>query len=310
VVSGAAYSLLQQYRTTTAEESKKINKTVAEFEALKLTSYEKEVIKHVTYPSGIKETQDDIGGLEKVKQGMQDLFRILELKDCKSPLLTTPRGIAFCGPPGTGKTLCARVVAKQSGAVFIEVNQSWLQDKFFGESVRMIDAIFTLARKLQPNPVVIFVDEIDSFLRKRDLSDQDVTAAMKNEFMRSWDGLNTNDQHKIVVLACTNRWSQLDDAVKRRLPRQFEFKKPDQEARTKILEVILAADKHDKLDINKIVELTGGFTGSDLRELCKAAAILQLREHDMRKDSTFRISNRNFEEAMKVVHATETEEDD
>ena len=127
----------------------------------------------------------DIGGLEDIISSLRecvitpllhpDLFR-------SSPaLLTTPKGVLLYGPPGCGKTMLAKALAKESNATFINIAASVLTNKWFGESNKLVAGLFSLARKTQPS--IIFIDEIDSFLRERSKGDHEVTAMMKAEFM-------------------------------------------------------------------------------------------------------------------------------
>lgn len=90
--------------------------------------------------------------------------------------------VLLYGPPGCGKTMLARALAKESHAVFINLHISTLTEKWFGESQKLVKALFSLARKLQPS--IVFIDEIDAFLRERQSNDHEVMSMIKAEFMR------------------------------------------------------------------------------------------------------------------------------
>jgi SpoVK/Ycf46/Vps4 family AAA+-type ATPase len=77
--------------------------------------------------------------------------------------------------------MLAKALAKESGATFINIAASVLTNKWFGESNKLVAGLFGLARKTQPS--IIFIDEIDSFLRERSKGDHEATALMKAEFM-------------------------------------------------------------------------------------------------------------------------------
>lgn len=83
------------------------------------------------------------------------------------------------GPPGCGKTLIARAISHSADAHFINFDLSVLFDKWYGESQKLTNSLFSLAVKLQP--CIIFIDEIDAFLRKRNSNDHETTALMKSQ---------------------------------------------------------------------------------------------------------------------------------
>ena len=111
---------------------------------------------------------------------------------------------SFQGPPGCGKTMIAKATAREAGARFINLDVSQITDKWYGESQKLANAIFTLATKL--SPCIIFIDEIDSLLRVRDSHDHEATAMVKAQFMQMWDGLETNSSATVMVLGATNRY--------------------------------------------------------------------------------------------------------
>ena len=129
----------------------------------------------------------DIGGLEDIISSLQESVIIPLLYPglfrSSSTLLSAPKGVLLYGPPGCGKTMLAKALAKESNATFINIAASVLTNKWFGESNKLVAGLFSLARKTQPS--IIFIDEIDSFLRERSKGDHEVTAMMKSEFMTS-----------------------------------------------------------------------------------------------------------------------------
>nr|GMD53704.1 ATPase family AAA domain-containing protein 1-like [Ipomoea batatas] len=242
--------------------------------------YEDVIACDVINPDHIDVEFNSIGGLESIKQALYELV-ILPLRRPElfshGKLLGPQKGVLLYGPPGTGKTMLAKAIAKESGAVFINVKISNLMSKWFGDAQKLVSAVFSLAYKLQP--AIIFIDEVDSFLGQRKTTDHEALTNMKTEFMALWDGFTTDQNARVMVLAATNRPSELDEAILRRLPQAFEIGIPDRRERVEILKVILRGEKvEESIDYDYIAGLCDGYTGSDLLDLCKKAAYFPIRE--------------------------------
>ncbi|KAG5223040.1 AAA+ ATPase domain-containing protein [Salix suchowensis] len=220
--------------------------------------YESNFVSAVVAPGEIGVKFNDVGALEEVK------------KPCK--------GILLFGPPGTGKTLLAKALATEAGANFISITGSTLTSKWFGDAEKLTKALFSFASKLAP--VIIFVDEVDSLLGARGGSfEHKATRRMRNEFMAAWDGLRSKDSQRILILGATNRPFDLDDAVIRRLPRRIHVDLPDAENRMKILRIILNRENLESdFQFDKLANATEGYSGSDLKNLCIAAAYRPVEE--------------------------------
>ncbi|ETN74334.1 hypothetical protein NECAME_13021 [Necator americanus] len=190
-------------------------------------------------------------------------------------------GILLYGPPGCGKTLLAKAVARAAGCRFINLQVSNLTDKWYGESQKLAAAVFSVAQKFQPT--IIFIDEIDSFLRDRQANDHEATAMMKAQFMSLWDGFCTTDD-QIIVMGATNRPQDVDPAILRRMSARFPVPVPSEKQRAQILkasraeEVILREERlADDVDLQKIAAMGVGLSGSDLKEVCRIAVLTRAK---------------------------------
>ncbi|CAH2053281.1 unnamed protein product [Thlaspi arvense] len=243
--------------------------------------YESNFVSAVVAPGEIGVKFDDIGALEHVKKALNELV-ILPMRRpelfTRGNLLRPCKGILLFGPPGTGKTLLAKALATEAGANFISITGSTLTSKWFGDAEKLTKALFSFATKLAP--VIIFVDEVDSLLGARGGSfEHEATRRMRNEFMAAWDGLRTKDSQRILILGATNRPFDLDDAVIRRLPRRIYVDLPDADNRLKILKIFLTPENLETgFQFDKLAKETEGYSGSDLKNLCIAAAYRPVQE--------------------------------
>ncbi|PON60932.1 Spastin [Parasponia andersonii] len=240
-----------------------------------------QTLKALVPPGEIGVKFDDIGALEDVKKALQELV-ILPMRRpelfSQGNLLRPCKGILLFGPPGTGKTLLAKALATEAGANFISITGSTLTSKWFGDAEKLTKALFSFASKLAP--VIIFVDEVDSLLGARGGAfEHEATRRMRNEFMAAWDGLRSKDSQRILILGATNRPFDLDDAVIRRLPRRIYVDLPDAQNRLKILRIFLAQENLEPdFEFDKLACATEGYSGSDLKNLCIAAAYRPVQE--------------------------------
>ncbi|PTD13327.1 Protein MSP1 [Fusarium culmorum] len=186
-------------------------------------------------------------------------------------------------PPGCGKTMLAKAVAHESGASFINLHISTLTEKWYGDSNKIVRAVFSLARKMQP--AIIFIDEIDAVLGTRRSGEHEASGMVKAEFMTLWDGLTSSNSSgmpaRIMVLGATNRINDIDEAILRRMPKKFPVTLPGTEQRRRILQLVLQDTKTDPehFNLDYVSRITAGLSGSDIKEACRDAAMVPVREY-------------------------------
>ena len=255
-------------------------------EDLVLSQYEQAIAMDVVAPDDIPVSFDDIGGLkdiiEELKESVIYPLTMPGLYSSSSSLLSAPSGVLLYGPPGCGKTMLAKALAHESGACFINLHISTLTEKWYGDSNKLVNAVFSLARKLEPT--IVFIDEIDAVLGTRRSGEHEASGMAKAEFMTHWDGLtsaNTNGQpQRIMILGATNRIQDIDEAILRRMPKKFPVSLPSASQRYKILKLVLKGTKVDdeKFDMEYLVKVMAGMSGSDIKEACRDAAMVPVRE--------------------------------
>jgi len=261
-------------------------------------------------------TYDDIGDLEEAKQRIREMVEL----PLKHPELfrrlgiEPPKGILLYGPPGCGKTLLAKAVANETDAYFIAINGPEIMSKFYGESEQRLREIFEEAK--QHAPSIIFIDEIDAIAPKREEVTGEVEKRVVAQLLALMDGLESRGD--VIVIAATNRPNALDPALRRpgRFDREIEIGIPDKKGRKEILQVHTRnMPLSDSVDLDRLAEITHGFTGADLAALCREAAMHALRRYlphiDLEKEKipeeileNLRVNMNDFMAAYKEITPT------
>lgn len=192
--------------------------------------------------------------------------------------------------------MLAKALAHESGACFINLHISTLTEKWYGDSNKLVNAVFSLARKLQPT--IVFIDEIDAVLGQRRSGEHEASGMVKAEFMTHWDGLasststGSSTPQRICILGATNRIQDIDEAILRRMPKKFPVALPSASQRNNIFSLILRGTKIDQpnFDLNYLVRISAGMSGSDIKEACRDAAMGPVREYirKMKKEGRLR----------------------
>jgi transitional endoplasmic reticulum ATPase len=223
-------------------------------------------------------TYDDIGGLAEQIQRTREMIELpLRHPEVFDRLgIEPPKGVLLHGPPGTGKTLIAKAVANETFATFISISGAEIHGKYYGESEARLREIFNEAA--QNKPCIIFIDEIDAVAPKREEVTGEVEKRVVSQLLALMDGLEPRGQ--VVVIGATNRPNSIDPALRRggRFDREIEIGMPSREGRFEIFQIhTRGMPLTPNVDLKKLADLTHGFTGADITELCKEAAMKALR---------------------------------
>ncbi|CAL4059946.1 unnamed protein product, partial [Meganyctiphanes norvegica] len=232
-------------------------------------------------------TWNDILGLGEAKRLMKEAV----VYPLKYPQLFVGRfkpwrGILLYGPPGTGKTLLAKAVATECRTTFFNISATSLVSKWRGDSEKLVRVLFEMARHYAPS--TIFVDEIDSLMSSRQgEQEHEASRRMKTQILVELDGLGQSSHHVFLLAASNIPW-ELDPAMLRRLEKRIIVPLPSQEARKAMFEYHLPAEIEDlqeaghsisaHLDYDKLGQMSEGYSGSDLKVVCREAAMGCLRK--------------------------------
>ena len=243
-----------------------------------------------TNPSSLRETVveipdvtwDDIGGLEDVKKNLQEMILYpIEHPDKFHKFGMSPsKGVLFYGPPGCGKTLLAKAVAHECSSNFISIKGPELLTMWFGESEANVREVFDKARGAAP--CVLFFDELDSVGIARGSSQGDAGGAgdrVLNQLLTEMDGVG--GKKNLFFIGATNRPDILDEALIRpgRLDQLIYIPLPDKPSRVSVLKAVLRKSPvAPNINFDFLGDLTDGFTGADITELCQRATKAAIRE--------------------------------
>ncbi|MCX8187239.1 MAG: CDC48 family AAA ATPase [Nitrososphaeria archaeon] len=223
-------------------------------------------------------TYEDIGGLHEQIQRIREMIELpLRYPELFQKLgIDPPKGVLLYGPPGCGKTLLAKAVATEAEANFILINGPEIMNKYYGESEARLREIFRKAE--EESPSIIFIDEIDAIAPKRSEVVGEVEKRVVAQLLALMDGLESRGQ--VIVIGATNRPNAIDPALRRpgRFDREIEIGIPDRNARREILQIhTRGMPLADEVDLDKLAEITRGYTGADLAALCREAAMKAIR---------------------------------
>ncbi len=230
--------------------------------------YEEEVLQLI-HKSDVK--WDQIGGLEDTKNAIKSAYALALAKKPNGVQISSWRNLLLYGPPGTGKTLLAAATAGNLEATFFNVKVSSLLSKYFGESTKLISALFSVARRL--SPAVIFLDEFESLTPARGSGESGSERRIVSSLLAELDGLQGKDDDSFVMTICaTNLPWLLDLAILSRFQRRIYVPLPDPVAREAILDIQLTRKgHHSQVSLKELVERTDGFAGRELEQIGQIA---------------------------------------
>ena len=261
-------------------------------------------------------TYEDIGGLQEQIQRIREMIELpLRYPELFQRLgIDPPKGVLLYGPPGCGKTLLAKAVATEAEANFILINGPEIMNKYYGETEAKLREIFRKAEEEAPS--IIFIDEIDAIAPKRSEVTGEVEKRVVAQLLALMDGLESRGQ--VIVIGATNRPNALDPALRRpgRFDREIEIGIPDKKGRKEILQIhTRGMPLSSDVSLDKLAEMTKGYTGADLAALCREAAMKCIRRIlpsiDFNEDkispellNSLEVTMRDFIEAYKEITPT------
>ncbi|KAI8048574.1 P-loop containing nucleoside triphosphate hydrolase protein [Syncephalis plumigaleata] len=264
-----------------------------------------EMIENEIMDQGRPILEDDIAGLKDAKQTIKEIVVWpMERPDLFQGLLGPAKGVLLFGPPGTGKTLIGKWIASESKATFFSISSSSLTSKWIGEGEKMVRALFAVARVKQP--AVIFIDEIDSW-------ENEASRRIKTEFLIQFDGCGTTKEDDRILII--GKPQEIDEAARRRFRKRLYIPLPDESGRIGIIRHLLHKQNHQlsEEEIDKICQLTQGYSGSDMDGLCREAALGPIRSiTDIRTinlEQVQPIQFKDFESALTQVRASVSDND-
>ncbi len=228
----------------------------------------------------LRVTYEEVGGLRHEIKAMREIVELpLKHPELFSRLGVEPHsGILLYGPPGCGKTLIAKVLASESEANMFLINGPEIMNKYYGETEAKLRDMFKEAKDNSPS--IIFIDEIDAIAPKREEAYGDVEKRVVAQLLALMDGLN--DRGNVMVLGATNRPESIDPALRRpgRFDREFEISVPNEDGRLEVLHIhTRGMPVAEEIDLKDLASELHGYTGADIKSLCREAAMKAIRRY-------------------------------
>ncbi|XP_076989425.1 mitochondrial inner membrane m-AAA protease component paraplegin [Tamandua tetradactyla] len=226
----------------------------------------------------------DVAGMHEAKLEVKEFVDYLKSPERFLQLgARVPKGALLLGPPGCGKTLLAKAVATEAQVPFLAMAGPEFVEVIGGLGAARVRSLFKEARSRAP--CIVYIDEIDAVGKQRSSTMSSFSSTEEeqtlNQLLVEMDGMGTTDH--VIVLASTNRADILDSALMRpgRLDRHVFIDLPTLQERREIFEQHLKSLKLTQTSSfysQRLAELTPGFSGADIANICNEAALHAARE--------------------------------
>ena len=216
---------------------------------------------------------DAVAGMIELKSQLTQnvVIPILQKEKYLKFKLSIPNGILLYGPPGCGKTYIVKRLAEEINFNFIELKHSDVASTYIHGTVEKIANVFKEAK--QKKPALLFIDELDGLMPKRNVSMHDHKLEEINEFLTH---LNNAGKENILVVGATNQIELIDNAILRsgRFDKKFYVMPPDFEARKSLFSMYLEDRPISNINFELLSNKTNNYSCSDIEMICNEAARL------------------------------------